>query len=608
MQRISLIGIIILLLSPFSVSWAQAPEWSKGLVWYQIFPERFRNGDLTNEPNKERAKGPEGWSLSSWTSDWYARTHWEQQETPNFYDIVRERRYGGDLQGVIDQLDYLQGLGIGGIYFNPVFDAQSMHKYDATYYHHIDRNFGPNPTADITQFASENPADPSTWAWSSADSLFLQLIQQAHQRGIKVIIDGVFNHTGTEFWAFQHLLEHQEDSPYKHWYSVLSFDDPSTSENEFDYEGWWGFKGLPVFKETGGNLSSGAKKHIFEITKRWMDPNGDGDPSDGVDGWRLDVASEVGKPFWKEWHALVRSINPEAFTVAEIWDEKGLEYVGDTLFSSVMNYPFAYASKGFFIDETIDAYELTNRLADLQRSYGPGYEHSLQNLFDSHDTPRVATQIRNPGSPYNPDAYPKQGYKVGAPTNKELQKLSLMAVFQLSWPGAPMIYYGTETGMWGADDPDDRKPMIWSDMQYEAEKNHPYGWERGVDSVGFNADLFEHYSGLVQLRMSSEALRKGELSVLETDKSTVLAYERIAEKDAVLVIINHQDNVFWMESKLWNQVSAKYSNEFTSLGQKTDLRVTHHEKNYKVRSNGLVIQENKQGILPYSYVIYRAHK
>lgn len=608
MQRISLIGIIILLLSPFSVSWAQAPEWSKGLVWYQIFPERFRNGDLTNEPNKERAKGPEGWSLSSWTSDWYARAHWEQQETPNFYDIVRERRYGGDLQGVIDQLDYLQGLGIGGIYFNPVFDAQSMHKYDATYYHHIDRNFGPNPTADITQFASENPADPSTWAWSSADSLFLQLIQQAHQRGIKVIIDGVFNHTGTEFWAFQHLLEHQEDSPYKHWYSVLSFDDPSTSENEFDYEGWWGFKGLPVFKETGGNLSSGAKKHIFEITKRWMDPNGDGDPSDGVDGWRLDVASEVGKPFWKEWHALVRSINPEAFTVAEIWDEKGLEYVGDTLFSSVMNYPFAYASKGFFIDETIDAYELTNRLADLQRSYGPGYEHSLQNLFDSHDTPRVATQIRNPGSPYNPDAYPKQGYKVGAPTNKELQKLSLMAVFQLSWPGAPMIYYGTETGMWGADDPDDRKPMIWSDMQYEAEKNHPYGWERGVDSVGFNADLFEHYSGLVQLRMSSEALRKGELSVLETDKSTVLAYERIAEKDAVLVIINHQDNVFWMESKLWNQVSDKYSNEFISLGQKTDLRVTHHEKNYEVRSNGLVIQENKQGILPYSYVIYRAHK
>ena len=263
MQRISLIGIVILLLSPFSVSWAQAPEWSKGLVWYQIFPERFRNGDLTNEPNKERARGPEGWTLSSWTSDWYARAQWEQQATPNFYDIVRERRYGGDIQGVIDRLDYLQDLGIGGIYFNPVFDAQSMHKYDATYYHHIDRNFGPNPTADITQFANENPADPTTWSWSSADSLFLQLIQQAHQRDIKVIIDGVFNHTGTEFWAFQHLLEHQEESPYKHWYFVLSFDDPSTSENEFDYEGWWGFKGLPVFKETGGNLSSGAKKAYF---------------------------------------------------------------------------------------------------------------------------------------------------------------------------------------------------------------------------------------------------------------------------------------------------------------------------------------------------------
>jgi glycosidase len=608
MQRISLIGFVILLLSPFSVSWAQAPEWSNGLVWYQIFPERFRNGDLTNEPNKERARGPEGWSLSSWTSDWYARAQWEQQATPNFYDIVRERRYGGDLQGVIDQLDYLQDLGIGGIYFNPVFDAQSMHKYDATYYHHIDRNFGPNPTADLTQFANENPADPSTWAWSSADSLFLQLIQQAHKRGIRVIIDGVFNHTGTEFWAFQHLLEHQEESPYKHWYTVRSFDDPSTSENEFDYEGWWGFKGLPVFKETGGNLSSGAKEHIFAITTRWMDPNGDGDPSDGVDGWRLDVASEVGKPFWNEWHALVRSINPAAFTVAEIWDEKGVGYVGDSLFSSVMNYPFAYASKGFFIDETIDANELSSRLLNLQRSYGRGYEHSLQNLFDSHDTPRIATQIRNSGSPYNPDAYPKEGYQVGAPTKKELQVLSLMAVFQLSWPGAPMIYYGTETGMWGADDPDDRKPMIWSDLQYEAEKNHPYGWERGVDSVGFNADLFEHYSGLVQLRINSEALRKGELSVIETDNPKVLAYERITQKDTVLVIINHQDSVFWMESKLWNQVSAKYVTVFTSQDQKTDPRDTQHVQNYEVRSNGLVIREKKRGISPYSYVIYRAHR
>ena len=262
----------------------------------------------------------------------------------------------------------------------------------------------------------------------------------------------------------------------------------------------------------------------------------------------------------------------------------------------------------FSIDEIIDANELSSRLMNLQRSYGPGYEHSLQNLFDSHDTPRIATQIRNPGSPYNPDAYPNQEYKVGAPTNKELQVLSLMAVFQLSWPGAPMIYYGTETKMWGADDPDDRKPMIWSDLQYEAEKNHPYRWERGVDSVGFNTDLFEHYSGLVQLRMNSEALRKGELSVFETDNPKVLAYERISEKDAVLVIINHQGSVFWIESKLWNQVSAKYFTVVTSQGQKTDPRVNQHVQNYEVRSNGLVIQEKKRGILPYSYVIYRAHR
>ena len=608
MQRISLIGIVILLLSPFSVSWAQAPEWSKGLVWYQIFPERFRNGDLTNEPNKERARGPEGWTLSSWTSDWYARAQWEQQETPNFYDIVRERRYGGDLQGVIDRLDYLQDLGIGGIYFNPVFDAQSMHKYDATYYHHIDRNFGPNPTADITQFVNENPADPATWAWSSADSLFLQLIQQAHQRGIKVIIDGVFNHTGTEFWAFQHLLEHQEESPYKHWYFVLSFDDPSTSENEFDYEGWWGFKGLPVFKETGGNLSSGAKEHIFAITKRWMDPNGDGDPSDGVDGWRLDVASEVGTAFWVEWHALVRSINPDAFTVAEIWDEKGLEYVGDSLFSSVMNYPFAYASKGFFIDKTIDANELTSRLAELHDRYGDGFEHSLQNLFDSHDTPRILTQIKNPGAPYNPDAYPSQGYELAAPTSKDFQTLSLMAVFQLSWPGAPMIYYGTEAGMWGADDPDDRKPMIWPDLTYQAEIEHPYGWERQIDSVRFNTSIYEHYASLIQLRKDSESLLNGNVTLLETNDPDVLAYERKSEEERVLVIINHQDTVYWIEPTLWNQASGSYSAKLPYLVQKKDRTLMPNQQQDLVLTNGLTVKDEKRGISPYSYLIYRVRE
>ena len=608
MLRISLIGLVVLITSPLNLVLAQAPEWSNGLVWYQIFPERFRNGDPTNEPDKERARGPEGWILSTWTSDWYARAKWEQQATPNFYDIVRERRYGGDIQGVIDQLDYLKDLGIGGIYFNPVFDAQSMHKYDATYYHHIDRNFGPDPAYDVAQFAQEDPADPTTWSWSSADSLFLQLIQEAHKRDIKVIIDGVFNHTGTEFWAFQHVIEHQEESPYRHWYTVLSYDDPSTSANEFDYEGWWGFKGLPVFKEQNGNLSQGTKEHIFAITTRWMDPDGDGDPSDGVDGWRLDVASEVGTAFWAEWHALVRSINPDAFTVAEIWDEKGLEYVGDSLFSSVMNYPFAYASKGFFIDKTIDADELTSRLAELHDRYGAGYEHSLQNLFDSHDTPRILTQIKNPGAPYNPDAYPSQGYELGAPTNKDLQTLSLMAVFQLTWPGAPMIYYGTEAGMWGADDPDDRKPMIWPDLTYEVEIEHPYGLEREIDSVRFNATIYEHYARLNQLRKESEALLNGDVTLLETNDPHVVAYERRSEEEQVLVIINHQDKMYWIEPTLWNQALGSYLAKLSYLDQKKDRTLMPNQQQDLVLTSGLTVQDEKRGISPYSYVIYRVRK
>lgn len=139
------------------------PEWAKGVVWYQIFPERFRDGDPNNQPDRERARGPQGWEPSSWTQEWYKRDGWELNHSDDFYGTVFERRYGGDLQGVMDKLDYLKELGVGAIYFNPVFDAQSLHKYDASYYHHIDRNFGPNPDADVAQFKMEDVKFKNWW-------------------------------------------------------------------------------------------------------------------------------------------------------------------------------------------------------------------------------------------------------------------------------------------------------------------------------------------------------------------------------------------------------------------------------------------------------------
>ena len=542
---------------------AQAPEWSQGLIWYQIFPERFRNGDSSNDPNRERARGPEGWHIQDWGCDWYARAEWETEATDRFYDIVRERRYGGDLQGVIDKLDYLKELGVGGIYFNPVFDAQSMHKYDATFYHHIDRNFGPNPSADVQLFSEEDPSDPKTWQWSSADSLFLKLIREAHSRGMRVIIDGVFNHTGTEFWAFQHVIKHQQNSPFRHWYNILSYDDPETIENEFDYEGWWGFKGLPIYKETAGNLHPDAKAHIFAVTQRWMDPNGDGDPSDGVDGWRLDVASEVGVPFWREWHEHVRSINPDAYTSAEIWDQKALDYVEDSLFSSVMNYPFAFAAKGFFIDQSISSQELSSRLLAYQKQFPAGYDHSLQNLYDSHDTPRIASLIKNPGAPYNPDRYPDDTYSLEALDDAEFKLLTLMVGFQFSWTGAPMVYYGTEAGMWGADDPDDRKPMVWPDIAFEPEQNHPYGLERKADSVGFNHRYYELFQSLAQIRNSTKALQRGDLEVLPSSPNS-LVFLRSIENEQVLVIINRGDTPEDIPIHRWETTRGKWSLLYSS--------------------------------------------
>ncbi|MTI87970.1 MAG: alpha-amylase [Balneolaceae bacterium] len=517
------------------------PKWAEGRIWYQIFPERFRNGDPSNDPDRARARGPEGWEISEWTTDWYARASWEKEATDDFYAIVRERRYGGDLQGVIDKLDYLKELGIGGIYFNPIFDAQSMHKYDGSYYHHIDRNFGPNPEADTALFNREDPGDPASWEFSSADSLFLELLEEAHKRDIKIVIDGVWNHTGTEFWAFQDLVKNQQNSPYKEWYIVNSFDNPATTDiSEFDYEGWWGFKGLPVFREEQENLVRPIREHIFAVTRRWMDPNGDGDPSDGVDGWRLDVASEVGKEFWKDWHELVYQLNPKAITFAEIWTDEAKEFISADLFTSVMNYRFAYAAKDFLIDDRIDTQKFIRRLNALEDEYPEGSVYVLQNLLDSHDTARLASMIVNPGLEYDRDGHPRDGFKVRKPNTKERKVQRLVALFQFSWRGAPMIYYGTEAGMWGADDPDDRKPMVWNDLSYEPESVHPLGKERPQDDNNFDEELFKYYQQLAELRTQSQVLQRGSAEFIYQDAAAkVVAFQRELEgQNPIYVFLN----------------------------------------------------------------------
>jgi cyclomaltodextrinase len=543
------------------------PEWAKDAVWYQIFPERFRNGDPRNDPTVAELKfpRPKPWKMSPWTSDWYKLQPWEAAVSNRFYDVVFDRRYGGDLQGVLDELDYLKNLGITAVYFNPVFEGLSLHKYDASTYHHIDNNFGPDSQGDLQLMKGDSDA-PSTWKWTAADSLFLTLLREAHARGMRVIIDGVFNHCGTDFWAFQDVVRNQQKSKYREWFDVRRWDDPSTPEDEFEYRGWWGVKGLPEFFENDSGFVSAVKEYFFNVTRRWMDPNSDGDPSDGIDGWRLDVANDVSHVFWKQWCGLVKEINPDGYIVGEIWDDASEWLTGDQ-FDAVMNYRFARAVVRYFIDtgsRRYDASEFDEELADVRKSYPADVNYVLQNLIDSHDTDRLGSMVANPNRKYDDANSPRYNpnYKVRKPTGAERQLQKLIALFQMTYLGAPMVYYGTEAGMWGADDPDDRKPMVWPDLQYEDERSGPIpDTMRPDDPVSFDRELFEYYARLIRIRKEHVALRRGDFATLVTDdRNDIYAFRRCSGADTVIVVLNNSAKEQSLPPSLER---GTYRNEFT---------------------------------------------
>ncbi|MCI0495203.1 alpha-glucosidase C-terminal domain-containing protein, partial [candidate division KSB1 bacterium] len=420
--------------------------------------------------------------------------------------------------------------------------------------HHIDNNFGPNPEKDREIWASENPADPATWQWTTADSLFLKLIQQCHGRGIKVIIDGVFNHVGLTFWAFQNVVNNQQASPFKDWFTIKNWDDPTTPENEFEYEGWNGVRDLPEIKEDRNGLVTGPREHVRAIVQRWMDPNGDGDPSDGIDGWRLDVAEKVNIAFWRDFTKWVKAVNPEGYITGEIWWEdwqhnkmmNAKPWLQGDAFDAVMNYRVARAIKKFIVDqkEQISVKAFVDSLQQIYDDYG--WEHSLvcQNLMDSHDVDRLGSQIVNPDRWYDHWAAPKDNpdYDVRKPNEAELAKLRLILIIQMTLPGAPMIYYGAEAGVWGGDDPDCRKPMVWPELNYEDEGSHPFGKIRPVDRIEFNYDLFNYYKTLIKIRKEHRALSLGEYqTLLMDDQRSILAFERKFPHDNVVVVLNNSD-------------------------------------------------------------------
>lgn len=560
-------------------SFENPPEWAKEVIWYQIYPERFRNGDPTNDPSPEDMAGsypgfvPNNWKITPWTHDWYQPDAYFTElagkkdlagyEMTYFGQLSRLRRYGGDLQGVLDQIDYLDSLGVTAIYFNPLNDGPSEHKYDARHWRHIDRNFGPSPRKDVQIMAQETPDDPSTWQMTGADQMFVEVIKKFHERGIKVILDYSWNHTGIDFWAWKDLLKNQAQSKFKDWYWVKQFDDPTTPENEFDYQGWFGVKDLAEIKETKyvdhakgaylyeGNLASeAAKQHIFQVARKWLDPNGDGDPSDGVDGYRLDVSPELPMGFWREFRQVVREVNPNAYLVGECWFKLYPDSMLDPepilkgdIFDAVMNYRWYKAAREFFIgtNKAIKPSAFVDSIQRITSNLRPQNNQVMMNIASSHDSPRLLTSVFNKNNKYKFQVEPSQtvDYLIHKPDEEAHQTARLILAQQFTYIGAPHIWAGEEMGMWGADLGDARKPLIWPDYNFEEERVHPIQRERPVDKVQFNSEVFQYYQKLIQIRKDNPVLIHGDIEfIVIDDGQEVLAYRRFDDDKEVIAIFN----------------------------------------------------------------------
>jgi len=555
-------------------SLASVPAWAKEAIWYQIFVERFRNGDPSNDPTPADMVGsypdkiPTNWKITPWGHDWYSHESWlDSVKAKEFHSKIQARRYGGDLQGVFDKIDYIQSLGVTAVFFNPLNDSPSLHKYDARNYTHIDRNFGPDPKGDAAIMDSEIHDDPSTWKWTSADRLFLKVLDEFHKRGIKVIMDYSWNHTGKTFWALDDIRKKGKDSKYVDWYTITQFEDPSTPGHVLKYEGWGGNNPyMPVLKKDimppddkimpfeGNFHSESLKKHIFDVTRRWLDPNGDANPADGVDGFRLDVAGEIPMGFWREYRKVVRSVNPQAYLVGEIWwlewPDKLLNprvFLEGDQYDAIMNYRWFRIARGFF-GQAVPVLTPTGFVKEIKRiNRGINLENlqAMMNVASTHDSPRLSTSLYNKTmDKYKAKPSDNPVYKINKPDSLTRKEQILLLIHQFTFLGAPQIWNGEEVGMWGADDPDCRKPMVWDDIIYEDERAaYDPAKSRTVDPVKPDTTLRSFYAKLCKMRKENPVLVYGDLVfTIADDKYMILAYDRKMGDEEIAVVFNRSDS------------------------------------------------------------------
>ncbi|MBC1937821.1 alpha-glycosidase [Listeria grandensis] len=367
----------------------KAPEWVKKTIWYQIFPERFGNGNPALSPE----------NALPWGSK----------------DPGRDDFFGGDIEGIIQHLDYLVELGINGIYLTPVFEASTNHKYDTLNYFEIDPHFGDKET-------------------------FRKLVKEAHNRGIKIMLDAVFNHIGDKSPEWQDVLENGSESRFVDWFHIHSF--PVTpgengnieGENTLSFDTFAYTMHMPKLNTTNPDV----QKYLLDIATYWV-------REFDIDGWRLDVANEVDHAFWKEFNKAVRTEKEDIYILGEIWHDSWAWLLGDE-FDSVMNYPFTQTIIENFVEERIKPTKMVSGINEQLMRYQEQVNHVMFNMLDSHDTARLLTRCEG---------------------DKERAKLAL--AFMFAHTGSPCIYYGTEIGMDGADDPLCRKCMEWDEAKQDKE-------------------------------------------------------------------------------------------------------------------------------------------
>lgn len=437
-----------------SLSLFETPAWMKDTVWYQIFPERFYNGDRSND-----RKPPKG--VPDWNTPLTA-----VGGNPN------DKYWGGDLKGLIAKLPYLKSLGITGIYLTPVFVGPDTHKYATTDYMKVDPDFG-------------------------TDRMLKELCDKAHKQGFRVMLDGVFNHTSVYNPMFQDILKNQAKSRYAKWYRIKSFPvlDPVThymgaDEKNIPYEGYWGIKWMPRLNPDNPECAA----YLLKVATHWIDLC-------GIDGWRLDVASGVPEAFWKRFRPVVKSAKKDAVIVGEIWEDASPWLQGDQ-FDSVMNYPFRAIVLNFFARETFDASQFANGLNQLSSHYAPQATAAMFNMIGSHDVPRLLNECGG-----------------------DTRKVALATVFQMTWPGAPSVYYGDENGMNGAGDPWNRAPMVWDESRW-------------------NRDLHNTVVKAIALRNAQPALRSVDIRTLYAPEGgTVAVFGRGAplSRDFLITAFNASD-------------------------------------------------------------------